>query len=219
VSYADLSGLRVLSGRVRVPAGGAWTAELSVVDDAPLAAGPVTLTLGNLVLVGAVARSAAHVGLLMVQLVGGAGGWGTPLPPRAYQNPPGVLLSMVLGDAAIEAGEALAVEGDRTLGTDFVRMGGAGGTLLSALAPGWWVDGAGLTHTAPRAPGAAITSDAVVEAYSGSAGRLVVSTEDPAAWLPGATFANATLTTPLVIDSVCFHLENADILRVEALVT
>jgi hypothetical protein len=218
VSYVDLSGLRVMSGRVRVPARGAWTAELAVVDDAPIAS-PVTLTLGNLVLVGAIARTAAHVGVLMVQLVGGFGGWGTDLPPRAYQNPVGVPLSMVLGDAAIEAGEVLAVEGDRPLGVDFVRARGAGGVLLSALAPEWWVDAAGTTHTGARPPGAAIASDAVVESYSGSSGRLVVSTEDPAAWLPGATFANATISTPLTVSTVCYHLENEDILRVEALVT
>lgn len=217
MSFADLSGLRVLSGRVRVPARGAWTAELAVVDDAPLA-GPVTLTIGNLALVGAIVRSAAHVGALMVQLVGGAGGWGADLPPRAYQNPAGVLMSMVLGDAAIEAGEVLAVEGDRAVGTDYVRARGAGGVLLAALAPEWWVDAAGTTHTAARPAGAPIASDTLVESYSGSSGRLVVSTEDPAAWTPGATFANATITTPLVVSTVCFHLENEDFLRVEALV-
>ena len=74
MSWADLSGARVLSATVTIPKFGAWVADVELLSDATIPAAAV-LTLGDLVLVGAVVRSAPFASSANARLVGGAGGW------------------------------------------------------------------------------------------------------------------------------------------------
>jgi hypothetical protein len=217
----DLNGQRVTTLRVSLPLTGAWTADLELAGDAPIPAGPQTLTVGNLALVGAVVRQDSIAGGRTVRLVGGAGGWATALPPQSYQDDAGVVRATVLRDLAALTGETMApadlAAATDAVGTSYVREGAEASRTLEQLAPGWWVDAQGLTHVGARPP-AAVLTPFLVEEYGGASGGLVASTEDVAAWTPGALVASPLLDQPLTLVDVAIVAGNDDQLRVEALV-
>ena len=47
--------------------------------------------------------------------------------------------------------------------------------------------------------------------------RVRVATEDPAAWLPGATYKSATVPQPFTVSAARFHAGSDGVLRVEVL--
>lgn len=208
MSFADVNGVRVVEGTVCIPWRGLWAADLALATDAPAVPnGPATLTLGDLTLSGTVSRSDAFGGQTTLRMVAGAGGWGKTLKERFYALPPGVPLSMVLGDAAAEAGEVLsaaarAVALSVTLGAFAVRAAGPPSvTVLRQWAePNWWVDNAGQLQLGDRAStpasgnaadaahlGAVMTPFTVLDNDAGKH-RLLVATDNPADWMPGRTF-------------------------------
>lgn len=215
--WASVSGLRVVRGTLSVPLYGAWVADVVLATDQTLPAA-VSLTVGNLTLAGAVYRQAPFAGLLEARLVGGAGGWSQSVEARGYDNPGGVLASQVLADAALEVGEQVVVASDRVLGNYYVRLADKASRVLRAIAgEQWWIDPAGVTHVGPRGP-SSITSDFVVEEFSGASGRLRIATEDPASWQPGATFSSATVA-PQTIASVRHVFADSGIARLEVMVS
>lgn len=215
-AFATCNGVRIVSGAAVFPMYGIWTASL-------LLAGPDTMTaaaaivIGALTLAGTVYRTAPFAGSRHVLVVGGKGGWRHALAERQYTMG-SVMLSLVLGDAAIECGETLSLSGDVSLGSTYTRPAGTGGELLRALAPLWWMDTNGITQVKGR-PGARIGSPFTVEDWDGSAGAFSVATEAPQDWMPGNTFSGPTVPTAQQISLSRIVMENSGRVRVRALTT
>jgi hypothetical protein len=196
--FANVSGQRVVSTSLSIPLYGLWVADVMLALATPLPTTSLMLSIGNLSLAGTVYRQSAFAGTVEARLVGGANGWSQNVQARGYNNPGGVLLSMVVGDAAKDVGEKVVVAVDQTLGNFYARSGDKASRVLGAVAgPYWWIDSTGVTHVGPR-PTGAVASEFVVESFHGHTGELVISTEDYASWQPGVTFTNATVGTQTV---------------------
>ena len=224
--YASANGQRIVSCSFSEPWYGAPTCEVILATDAPLV-DPVTVTIGNRVARMAVLQQAPFAGATRALLTGGAARWGTEVQLTPYENPAGVTLSTVLGDLAkatrkdpanASTGETVALASDRSLGTLYVPERGPAARLLRELAGElWWVDSAGVTQVGPRAT-KAIRSQATVGERHGESALLDVATEDPAAWVPGATFAGATVAERITVAFVRLTVRDEK-LRVQILTT
>lgn len=218
MSFSSANGARVVTASVAIPLYGTWTADVMLADPQALT-GPVTLVLGNLVLVGAVYRQGTFGGVQNARLVGGAGGWLRTIPAQAYASPAGVLLSTVLRDAAALVGETVQIAADAPLGSFYVREQAPAQRLLRLLAgDSWWMDPTGTTRIGSR-PSAAIASPFLVESFDAGRGELVVSTEDYAAWMPGATFTAPQLAGVQTVSFARFASDNDGRLRLSVLVS
>ena len=130
MSENTLGGRRVLTADVQVPSSGAWwgTVTLDASSLPPL--GATVLTIGDLVLAGAVVRSdwddAVNGGRPIATVRGGAG-WGRPLVDRngdaiegSYSSAGGVKISTVLQDLAKMTGETIGpIAADVSIGRWF----------------------------------------------------------------------------------------------------
>lgn len=198
MALATVNNQTVVSLNLAIPLYGLWVADVALALETLLASGPVTLTLGNLTLTGAVYRQNVFAGQVQARIVGGAGGWNKMVQARGYNSPGGVPLSMVAGDAAKEVGETITVAADQSLGNFYARFADKASRVLAAVGgPSWWVDAKGATHIGPR-PTSTIKSSFVVEDYRPHTGELTVSTEDYASWQPGASFTSATTGTQTI---------------------
>lgn len=214
--FATLNGGRLIKARVTIPYYGLWAADVVLASSDTLATS-VTLTIGNLSMVGAVVRMASFAGTRSARIVGGAGGWRTTLPSKQYVSSNAIRLSQVLGDAAAEAGERLNLPIDATIGTMYVREQAPAQRVLRQLAgPVWYVDLAGVTQVQDR-PAASVRSSFTVIGWSGALGRFTVATEDYASWLPGASFSSPTVSTPQTVSLVTHTLDNDGTARMEVL--
>jgi hypothetical protein len=203
------------------------------VADVGLAAGalltsPVTLRAGNLTVTMAVATlpdgspaQTSFAGSTTARLVGGVGAWGKTVTLTPYNSPAGVLLSKVLGDLASATGErvSLATVLDRSLGVLYVPgPPGPASRLLAVLAGAlWWVGVDGVTRVAASRTATTVGSVAQVTMLDGGKGWASVATEDPAAWLPGARYTDATAPKGITVAASRFRAGNDGVLRVEAL--
>lgn len=236
--YAAVGTTRATSVQLTMPTFGRWSADVVLAEDVEQAATGVTLTVGNLTLVGAVTRQAGFAGARRLQLVGGAGGWDEDVTAREYRGggsaltttdthgaaagvaAGGVLLSTILRDAALEVGETvkLATGVDRIVGPFYVREVGPASRVLRQLVDRqWWIDGAGVTQIGPR-PSARVASDFLIDNYEGAKGRVTISTEDLASWMPGATFSNALIADTQTASSVSVVMGEGGKLRLEVMV-
>ena len=151
---------------VHVPSTGPWWAEVDLVEEPSLPAGPLTLALGALALVGTVdPRAAGTFGLQRrVRLVAGAGGWSALLVAKAWHNDAGIRARTIAEDAARLAGETLGgfAPVSERIGVDYVRQAGPASRVLEDVIGGaeWWVDYDGVTQVGARA-----TSPAAAGAY------------------------------------------------------
>lgn len=214
--YLALNGRRVVSANVMIPYYGAWCADVTIAvsDVIPLAA---TLTLGNLTLTGTVYRMASFSGARSARIVGGGAGWRKTLPAFAYANPAGIRASLVLGDAATLVGEKVNVMSDAIVGKTFVRESAPAERLLRQLGGSeWWIDPSGITQVGPRASGA-ITTQFLINDWSGAKGWFSVSTETISDWMPGRTFSNANVTKAQQIGMTTIIASNDGKLRVNVL--
>lgn len=218
--YAELNGIRVVSGSITVPYYGAWAADLLLAtpDPVPIAPMGCRIALGPLALVGTVYRTAPFAASRNVRLVGGAGGWRKTLPKRAYFASGGVSLGLVLGDAAKDAGETLDISNDGPIGDHMTRPSGPGARLLRDLVSLWWIDPAtGVTRVAGSRPTAAITTDFQVISWDAGRGEFSIATEALQDWLPGNTFTSPNVATVQTIASSTFRIEASGTLRVDVL--
>jgi hypothetical protein len=195
--WGNVSGSRIVSGSISIPLSGAWVADVALA--LPVTLPPkVSLTIGNLTMQGAVYRQASFAGVREARIVAGAGGWSRSVQARAYQSVAGILRSTVLRDAALEVGELVNVLADQILGNYFVRLADKAGRVLRTIGgPMWWIAPNGVTTIGPRTA-TTIMSPFTAEQYSGAYGTLTIATEDPGAWLPGATFSGPTVGTQTV---------------------
>ena len=188
-----LAGAPVLEARVRLPRAGAWVASVSV-DTRDLPSGRVELVVRDQTFAGTVRRAGLWRGTASVQLVGGAGGLATPLPPKAYRSTP---LRIPLGDVLTAAGETLASDADeellgRTL-TAWVRTAGPGSAalerLLAGAGPGygWRVKAEGAVWVGAETWPELELADAQLLVEEPHEGRAVVW-DETLALRPGVTF-------------------------------
>lgn len=143
-AYITANGAGVIRAHVLRPRIGAWHAELVVdAQDEGTFTGPVALVVAGLNLQGFAKRSGAHHQTVFVRIVGGAGGLGSTVQPRSWQNVP---IRIPLSDALTAVGERLSPTADAsTLGTILPKWSrpqrSAGvevGALLSAVPGAAW---------------------------------------------------------------------------------
>lgn len=199
--FSAANGLQIVSGKLLLPLVGMWTADLQLATSQPFTTpSAVTITIGNLTLVGTVYRSSTYGGATSIRCVAGAGGWRTQIPPQGYGDPSGVQLTTVLNDAAKAAKETINVPINKTIGTGFARVNFdtsvAGDVLWQMVAlgaiPAWYVDVTGKTQAASW-PANAISTPFTATDQRADEGVILVATEDYASWMPGCTFTSPLL--------------------------
>jgi hypothetical protein len=216
-AFATFNGARVVSGSIAIPLYGMWSGDVSLSDDGAVnTTGP--LVLGNLTLQGAIYRQAAFGGRRALRLIAGAGGWHKIVPKRQYYlAAPGVLLSTILNDAAMEVGETIGRLTDGIVGTGFARIEGPAAYVLRSLAgSSWYIDPAGVTQIEAWPTKPVQTEFTVVE-QDGGQGRITIATEDYAAWMPGTTFAGPTLAGTYTSGGVRYVFAEDGTFRLEVL--
>jgi hypothetical protein len=155
--FATLGGFPAAHVVVHVPATGPWWADVDFVEEPTLSAGPITLALGALELVGTVdPRAGGTFGLQRrMRLVAGGGGWATLLVAKAWHNDAGIRARTIAEDAARLAGETLGgfAPVSERIGVDYVRQAGPASRVLEDVIGGaeWWVDYDGVTQVGARA--------------------------------------------------------------------
>lgn len=150
-AYLELAGNRATAVRLIVPASGPWIADVDF-DAAVELEGAATLRVGELELVGTVdPGKTGSFGLRSkARLIAGGAGWRRSVDARHYHNDAGVKASTVLEGTASDVGETVADAPTTRLGVDWVRQAGRASRVLERLAPGWWVDYAGVTQVGAR---------------------------------------------------------------------
>jgi hypothetical protein len=228
-AYATVNNQQIVSADLMIPYYGIWTADvvLAATSTIPSTQGGCMLTIGNLTLLGSAFRMASFAGSRSIRLVGGYGGWRTPILPKAYANSAGVSLRMVLSDVASEVGEQLNLAQDDQIGPFYIREGTVNdGELVPAervlrqlAGPLWWVDTTGVTQVNTTRPSTQITTPFQVIEWSGAKGHFTVATEDNMSWLPGNTFSTTTVTTTQTISMTSLKVTGDGKLRMSILST
>lgn len=213
--FAELDGNRVAALTLILPAKGIWTADVLLDQNAAMNDTSVTLTLNTFSLKGTIFRAGNFVGAASFRIVGGAGGWRKPLPAKFYQSGAGVRLSSLVTDTAREAGEQVAVLADRTVGTAFTRQRGPAVRVLGLLGDQWWVRPIdGVTVVGERANPVIVSQfDTLAQGTSLALGRVMVATDAPQDWQPGAVFSSPTLSARTISGAI--HRLDANSLRTE----
>lgn len=194
-----INGATITSGTIKMPRVGIWHADISVDSETDIA-GAATITTDDksFSLVGIVQRHGIYEGRLGIRVIGGAGGFGTVIPPRAYRN---ATVGLVLRDILTPAGEAVAAATDaaflsRSLPA-WVRIAGTAGQALQRLLEPYdvtyrmqpdgklWVG----ADTFPAAP--AVTFDVIDRDFG--MGRMTIASQYPFL-LPGTTLTVKTAT-------------------------
>lgn len=203
--FCQLNGTPCQRAYINFPFAGFWHADVKLVNTVDVT-GPQTLIFGGLTLTCAVYRAINFAGARGIRLIGGNGAWRNQIPPLYYQNPGGVLASLVLSDAATACGElAPAVAPDFVVGTSYTRSAvRASTTLNDVLGNTWWLSNGGQVQNATR-PSPAIVSEFIPTQVRGAAGLYTIATEVPEDWVPGATFVGPTVSG--TISRVMFQVE------------
>ncbi|HQY59797.1 MAG TPA: hypothetical protein PK141_00550 [Polyangiaceae bacterium] len=152
---ATLNSILATSARAFIPAWGCWWVEIDL-DGEHTLSGAVTVVIADLTLQGTILSGGPENGRSHFRVVGGKGGWGRPIPAKAYANDAGVKASTVLLDAADACGETILASTLPTTrpGPSWVRPEGRARNVLELLAPkGWYVGEDGITRIGARTPG------------------------------------------------------------------
>lgn len=203
-----------ITGAIRIPSVGAAVIQFTGANDIVVKETGNLVTFGSLTFVCAKVRSENWLGDTSGELIVGAGGWGKTVLGKFYRMPSGVKLSTILGDAAREVGETIAVDTDAAVGPFYTRERWAAQRNLNRLCPSWHITPDGVTHTGPW-PGGTIKGKFDVISNDPVYSRVTVGTESPEEWLPGMTFSNQIIPTR-TIDRVT-HLVGGTSVRTEVL--
>jgi hypothetical protein len=218
MAFATLNGIELISLALVLPFSGIWHADMVLQSDSVVGT-PQALMLDGTTYVCAPVRVTDFAGRLMIRVVGGQGGWRTPINAKQYSSPAGVPSSTVLLDAASEAGElppVVVASVPSVLGPGWVRPAGVASlTLRQVLGDAWWLDPSGVVQTAQRAATPIASPFTVIDVH-GSPGIVEVATESPGDWVPGATFSGPTQSGTI---SRVLHRVTGDRLRTEVMVT
>lgn len=202
MSFATLNGINASQALLRWPRRGAWVADVRL-DVSTALAGAVVFRLGALDLAGTIVRGGAFAHAGYYRVVAGAGRWGTVLPARAYRNDAGVRRSLVLADAAREAGEVVVLPlEDVLLGTAWSRVRGpARAALAAAWGAEWYVSELGATTFGVRPP-LPVTATYRVLSEDPRHGQFTIATEEPDGIRPGMLLAGRAISSiSAVLDS------------------
>ncbi len=215
-AFASLAGVPIIAGSIAIPLYGMWSGDLSLATDTPIP-DAVQLVLGNLTMTGHVYRQAPFCGARRCRIIAGAGGWHQEIEARQYALPGGVMMGMILKDAAMEVGETVNVPSDTIVGTGWAREKAQASRQLRLLAgANWYIDAAGVTQIAAW-PARSVPTPFSVEDQDGGAGKVVIATEDYAAWMPGCTFTAPTLDGTFINGGVLYRFDNEGKFRLEVL--
>ncbi len=200
--------------------GTAWARVSTVANAVP--AGPATLTIGDLALVGTVlpGRGGEDSPSSWTGIWVNGAGWDTVLPARApYQNDSGVRLKSVLSDLAVDCGVSVTLPADVPMAAHWLRATHTGNgvprtgrdELAILMRRGyittWYVNPQDVTVFAARTSGE-VKATVRILSRDLARGRRVVGLESPAAFVPGGTFESA------IIERVVIH-EDAGKLTLE----
>lgn len=152
-AHVTVNGKAAQTAWIGVPSIGPWIADVTF-DSAVALTGRVTLLIGTTTFSGTVddALSGAFQQGAKYRIVAGAAGWSRAIPSKHYHDDNGVRISEILSTTAAAAAEVLAGVPTGRMAVDWVRQAGPAARTLRALGPAWWVDYAGVTQLAPRAP-------------------------------------------------------------------
>jgi hypothetical protein len=214
-AWASVNGTTIYRGSFFMPWYGRWALDADLVLP-NTASGSLSVTIGNLNLVGFAYRTDNFAGVTSVRGFAGAGGWDKTLEPRAINSQP-VSLSNVLQTTAQEVGETVNVQNDGGVGNFYIRPQGVASNVLRNLCPLWWIDNSGVTQVANTRPSTAISSTFVVEHFNPGTGVATIATEDIASWVPGNTFTGPTVPNVRTIQGVRIRLNNEGTPRLEVL--
>jgi hypothetical protein len=182
---STLNGNKITSARVTLPEWGCWYADVSIDGEVALT-GRVSLVVADLTLSGTVLSGGAAIGRSSFRIVGGAGGWGKALLKKSYANDAGVKISTILGDAASEAGETIAITADDRVGPAWTRAAGPAVDSLNSVAErAWYVDEVGTTRLGKRVSSTLGTNVTRVVPVDRARGKVVLAAESIAKVLPG----------------------------------
>lgn len=216
--FASVNGRRVIAADIRLPWQGVWSADLTLDEAGPALSGAVTIEVGGLTLRGTVdlQHGGEFANARELRVLGGAGGWGTELPPRSWHNDAGVKVSEVLRAAATEAGETVALGAgvEARLGPDYIRERGPASAAFMGAAPAaaWWVDTAGVTQVATARPTAELAKGADVEVLDLDALEGTAELAgDPAAVPVGTILRDGRLAAPLVVRELAIVLDETSL--------
>lgn len=205
-TYAAINGQRCTSVVLTVGNVGPWHADCDLEGDPDLS-GRVELAVGTLKLSGTVdPRTSDAYGLQRrVRVVGGAGGWGAPVDPKAYANDAGVKARTVAEDVARAVGETIGdfVPRDERVGKAYVRQVGPASRTLEDVLGGvaWWVDYAGVTRAGPRPAVTAPAASYQVLAYDPRDRIVTLGVDDPGAVGIGSVLSER-LEAPVTVRSL-----------------
>lgn len=212
--FATMNDHIVTFADVTIPRGGAVSATVRLALPIALT-GRVSLVVGDMTIVGTVARGGVAVGDAEYLVIGGANGWHRAVKEKGYRNDAGVKLSTVVQDAAALVGETVEVAEDRRLGAAWTRLDDSASDVLYATSPGWHVGLDGVTRLAPR-KGADVSASYDVTAYHPAARTVELGCETPGAILPGDRLVRG-LPAPMRIGSVWLRYGSTLRLTVEGL--
>lgn len=199
MSLATINSSSLTDAVLTVPRNGAWLFDGVTAEPVEISVGPVTLTLGDIVLSGNVTRTATFTGARNFRAVGGKSGWTATVQPRGYSSSAGLQLAPLLQDAAREAGELLGPVPPSTPGVAYTRRLGPASQVFALLPAGteWWVDYLGVTQVGTRTPGLAVSAIQVQD-YDGELGVARFSTDNPSAFIPGKSMVDPIIGTRVI---------------------
>jgi hypothetical protein len=199
--YVAVDGIRCTSLRLVAGERGPWVAEANLESDAAVS-GQVTITVGDLSLVGAVDVGGTYAMQRKVRIVAGRGAWARSVPAKDYANDAGIKARLIADDAARAVGEQIGTftPSSERVGVHYARAAGAASTALEGVIGSalWWVDYVGVTQVGPRAAATVDPNLYEVTAYDPRSGVVTLTTETPSAIVVGRTIAK-NLDAPLVI--------------------
>jgi hypothetical protein len=196
---ALLNGARVMDLELTIPPAGGWLCSLHLQSGPVPAAGPATLVVGGLSLVGTILPG--RVGLddpdQPAVVVAGGYGWRArlPAPGGAFESPGQVRLSTVLAALGKACGEAYDAPTEQRLGKRYGWTAGTRGRAVLAdlvtrrAIPMWRVElETGHTVFTPWPTRGAADAFGVIDPRSVASGSWHAKLDGSAsAWLPGAT--------------------------------
>jgi hypothetical protein len=188
VSSAALNGTSCSKARLQCADWGVWWSDCTLVDPVELAPGTsVHLQFADLNCTGTIVSGGAFEGRAAYRVAGGGGGWGKLIEARAYLDDAGVSASVVLSDAARDAGETIADLPSDRMGSHFARLAGAASSALNVIAPhGWRVDFDGTTRIGRR-PATTYTGSAPRTRVDPASGVIELATETLVGLVPGVS--------------------------------
>ena len=209
-----LAGQGFARALLRMPRYGAALAEadLQAIPTPDLVVGQrATLAIGDWSGVGTLLAGGPFGGIDSFGWIAGGNGWSNTIPAHTYRDDNGILLSTVLADLAVAAGELGAVlDGipDRILGYAWTRPTGIASDMLRALVgDAWWIAADGITHAGPRPTPSIAPTDLTVEPFDPALrrGTVVLAGDGVAQLVPGATLTAQGLPGPLAIAQLEVH--------------